>query len=190
MDPNYYILHTNLGILYAAKKEYPKAEQYFKSAINLNSSSPAPEYFYGRYLVEQKKYNEAEAYLKKALVKSPNHIQSKQLLQSISNKIVSFEEKVKVLQEKIKNTANAESYINLSLLYYRNGKYELVISTCKELLKIDPNNVPAYNNICSAYNQMKQWKLGAEACKKALEINPNHELAKNNLKWSTDNINN
>ncbi|WP_024769002.1 tetratricopeptide repeat protein [Aquimarina macrocephali] len=187
--PKYYILYINLGVAHGAKKEYSTAEHYFKSAIHLNSSSPAPEYYYGRYLSEQKKYNEAEIYLKKALIKSPNHILSKQLLKHIANKVVTSEKEIKPLLEKIKTNPDIESYINLSLIYYRNEKYELVISTCKEVLKIDPNNVAAYNNICSAYNQMKQWKLGAEACKKALEIDPKHQLAKNNLKWATDNIN-
>ncbi|WP_106794937.1 lipopolysaccharide assembly protein LapB [Aquimarina sp. Aq78] len=190
LTPNYHILHTNLGIVHGAKKEYTTAEHYFKSAIQLNSSSPAPEYYYGRYLSEQKKYNEAEIYLKKALVKSPNHILSKQLLKNITNKIAASEDKIKSLLKKIKTNPDIESYINLSLIYYKNKKYELVISTCKELLKIDPNNTLAYNNICSAHNQMEQWKLGAEACKKALEINPDYQLAKNNLKWATDNINN
>ncbi|WP_438422360.1 hypothetical protein [Aquimarina macrocephali] len=188
--PKYYILYINLGIAYGAKKEHSTAEHYFKSAIQLNNSSPAPEFYYARYLSEQKKYNEAEIYLKKALVKSPNHILSKELLKQISNKVVTSEKEIKPLLEKIKTNPDIKSYINLSLIYYRDGKYKLVISTCKELLKIDPNNTLAYNNICSAYNQMEQWELGAEACRKALEINPDYELAKNNLKWATDNINN
>ncbi len=189
LTPNYYILYINLGIVYGAKKEYSKAEHYFKSAIQLNSSSPAPEYYYGRYLSEQKKYNKAQIYLKKALVKSPNHLLSKELLKHISDKIVTSDEEIKTLLEEIKTNPNIESYLNLSLIYYRDEKYELVISTCKELLKIDPDNALAYNNICSAHNQMEQWKLGAEACKKALEINPDYQLAKNNLKWAIDNIN-
>ncbi len=181
--PNYHVLHINLGIVHGAKKDYSTAERYFKSAIHINSSSPAAEYYYGRYLSEQKKYNEAKIYLTKALAKSPNHILSKELLKHISNKTTTSE-------EKIKTNPDIESYLNLSLIYYKDKKYELVISTCKEVLKLDPYNALAYNNICSAHNQMKQWKLGAEACKKALEINPDYILAKNNLKWATNNIDN
>ncbi len=189
LQPNYCLIHINLGIVYSGKKNYVKAEQYFKSALAFNITSPDPEYFYARYLVSQNKYTAAENYLKKALVKSPNHSQSIQLLNSISEKIISPEQEIKILLEKVKNDPTSENYINLSLKYYKKGAYKSVISTCKELLNIDPNNVAAYNNICSAYNQMKQWKLGAEACKKALEINPDFQLAKNNLKWATDNIN-
>jgi len=186
--PNYYILHINFGVLYGAQKNHIRATQYFKSAINLNTSSPAPEYYFGKYLYEQKKYSEAEVYLKKALVKSSNHIQSKQLLGIISQKKMNSKNELNALSEKVKATPTVEHYINLSHKYYQNQQFELVISTCKELLKIDPENSIAFNNICSAYNQLKQWKLGAEACKRALEINPNFQLAKNNLKWATNNI--
>ncbi|MDH7445055.1 tetratricopeptide repeat protein [Aquimarina sp. 2201CG14-23] len=189
LSPNYYVLHINLAILYDAKNNVPKAEKYFKSALKLNTISPSPDYYYARYLVEQKRYTEAQTYLKKALTKSPNHIQSKNLLSSIANKNTNPEDKVKTLLQKVKSAPNVESYIELSLIYYRNKEYQLVISTCKELLEIDPNNAVAYNNMCSAYNQMKQWKLGAEACRNALKIDPNYQLAKNNLKWATDNIN-
>ncbi len=188
LTPNYYSLHINLGIVYNAKKQKDKAEQYFKSALNLNSSSPAPEYFYARYLSKHRRYTESEKFLKKALVKSPNHIQSKQLLKGISNKLISPEEEVKMLLQKINKDPRSEDYINLSLIYYRQGSYKLAIETCYDLLKIDPNNILAYNNICSSYNQMQQWELGAEACKKALEVDPNYQLAKNNLKWAEDNI--
>jgi len=190
LSPNYYSLHINLGILYDAKNNVTKAEQYFKSALKLNPISPSPDYYYARYLVKQKRYLEAQIHLKKALVKSPNHIQSKNLLNSITDKHVNTQNEAKILSQKIKNNPDVESYIQLSLMYYKNKEYQLVISTCKELLKIDPNNAVAYNNMCSAYNQMKQWKLGAEACKNAIKIDPNYQLAKNNLKWATNNIDN
>ncbi|MHA7059940.1 tetratricopeptide repeat protein [Aquimarina sp. M1] len=187
--PNYVVLHINFGILYGALNDHIKAKQYFESAIALKSSSPSPEYYYARYLSGQRKYKESERFLRKALAKSPNHILSKQLLEKISGKMINPEEEIKILTERIKTNPNPENYLNLSLKYYEQQKYALVINTCKELLKIDPNNALAYNNICSSYNQLKQWKLGAEACKKALEIKPNYQLAKNNLKWSLDNIN-
>ncbi len=190
LEPNYCLIHINLAIAYGGKKNHAKAEQYFNSALAFNITSPDPEYFYAKYLISQNKYTEAENYLKKALIKSPNHSQSIQLLNSISKKTTSLKQEIKILQEKIKEQPTPDVYIELSLKYYKLKEYKMVISICKELLKIDPNNVLAYNNICSAYNQMKQWKLGAQACREALKIDSNFQLAKNNLKWATDNINN
>ncbi|WP_299901539.1 tetratricopeptide repeat protein [uncultured Aquimarina sp.] len=190
IEPNYCLIHINLGIAYSGKKNYSKAEKYFNSALQFNISSPDPEYFYARYLVNQNEYDKAESLLKKALLKSPNHFQSKQLLNSISNKTKESEEEIKTLQEKIKKQPNPDLYIELSLKFYKKGDYQSVISVCKNLLKIDPNNAIAYNNICSAYNQMQKWELGAAACEAALKINPDFKIARNNLKWATNNIKN
>ncbi|GAA4108405.1 hypothetical protein GCM10022393_04480 [Aquimarina addita] len=186
--PNYYTLHINLAILYGATQNHSKAEEYFKSAINLNSNSPSPEYYYGRYLSKQKKYQEAEKHLKKALKNSPNHIQSKQLLANISNLLVNSEKEIKDLEEKAKNEPSLDILLNLSLKYYQNKEYQMVINTSKKLLKSHPTSSVAFNNMCAAYNQLREWELGAKACEKALEINPDYQLARNNLKWATDNI--
>lgn len=190
LSPNYYTLHINLAILYGAIQNHTKAEEYFKSAINLNANSPSPEYYYGRYLSNQKKYQEAEKHLEKALENSPNHIQSKKLLTNISNMLVSPKKEIADLEEKAKKTPSLDVLLNLSLKYYQNKEYQMVVNTSEKLLKSYPNTSTAYNNMCAAYNQMKKWKLGAEACKKAIKINPEFQLAKNNLKWATDNINN
>ncbi len=190
LEPNYSLIHINLGIAYSGKKDHIKAEKYFNSALGFNITSPDPEYFYARYLVNLNKYQRAENLLKKALLKSPNHWQSKQLLNSIAGKIKTPKQEIKALQEKIKYQPNPSLYIELSLKYYQNKEYLKSIQTSTEVLKLEPNNANAYNNLCAAYNQLKKWKLGAEACKKALEIKPDFKLAKNNLKWATDNIKN
>ncbi|WP_299189628.1 tetratricopeptide repeat protein [uncultured Aquimarina sp.] len=190
INPNYYTLHINLGILNGAVNNHNKAIEHFNTAIKLNTTSSEPEYYYARYLVGLKKYKEASIYLNKAIAKSKNDILSKTLLQEISSKIISPEEEIQNLINQIKKKPSPGLYIDLSLKYYQNREYLKSIQTSKELLKLEPNNPNAYNNLCAAYNQLKEWKLGAEACKKALEIDPDFQLAKNNLKWATDNINN
>ncbi|WP_298320177.1 tetratricopeptide repeat protein [uncultured Aquimarina sp.] len=188
--PNYYVLHINLGILYHSTNNESKAIEHFKKALNLNSSSPDPEYCYAIFLIDKKRYTEAEKYLNLAIQKSPNHIRSKELLTEISGKATNYQEEIKDLENNTKEINSIENHIELSLKYYDAKNYNKAIETCKEILKIDPNNANAYNNLCASYNQLKKWKLGAEACKKALEISPNFQLAKNNLKWATDNIDN
>ncbi len=190
LNPNYYTLHINLGILYGGLNNQKKALEHFDIALGLNSSSPAPEYYYARYLVDQKKYNDAAQYLRKAIAKSPNHTKSKELLNSIGDKIATPKDEIQKIIDQIKQNPDPSLYLDLSIKYYVIGDYEMSIAACKELLKLAPNNADAYNNMCVAYNQLKQWKLGAEACKKALEINSDFQLAKNNLKWATNNIKN
>lgn len=186
--PNYYTLYINLGILNEGMSKHNKAVENFEKAISFNTSSPAPEYYYARYLVGQKKYNKAGSYLRKAIEKSPNHTKSKDLLSRISKDIITPEEEIAELLKKIQSTPSTKLYLDLSIKYYGIKDYEKSISACKELLKLDPKNADAYNNICVSYNQLKKWTLGAEACKKAIELSPEFQLAKNNLKWAESNI--
>ncbi|SEM20810.1 Tetratricopeptide repeat-containing protein [Aquimarina amphilecti] len=187
--PNYYVLHINLGILYHSTNNEAKAIEHFKKALNLNSSSPDPEYCYAIFLIDKERYIEAEKYLNLAIQKSPNHIRSKELLAKISGNTNNHKQEITKLENNITNNNSLENYIELSLRYYDIKNYEKVIETCKIILKLDPKNINAYNNLCAAYNQLKKWELGEEACKKALEIDPDFQLAKNNLRWATDNIN-
>ncbi|MCX2764569.1 tetratricopeptide repeat protein [Aquimarina muelleri] len=188
--PNYYTLYINLAILNDGMNNHTKAVEHFKAALSLNSLSPAPEFYYARYLIDRQKFSEAEIYLKKAIQKSPNHTKSKELLNLISGNLKTAEEEIEELTDLIKKNPSPDLYLDLSFTYYKNKKFKMSIAACEELLKLDPNNADAYNNMCAAYNQLKEWKRGAEACEKAIKINPDFQLAKNNLKWAKDNINN
>jgi tetratricopeptide (TPR) repeat protein len=67
--------YTSLGTLYFKVPGWPvgfgddeKAEQLLKKALTLNPQGIDPNYFYGDFLLEQKRYNEAE----QALVRAQN----------------------------------------------------------------------------------------------------------------------
>ena len=185
---NYYSLHINLGILNAAQNKHIEAQQFFEKAIDLQFSSPDPEYFYARYLNKQKDYKNAEKYLKLAIKKSNNHLLSKQLLSEVSKHIKTPEQEITELIHQIKNNPTIENYINLSLKYYEIKEYKKVLLNSQKALEIAPNSALVYNNMCAAYNQLQQWELGVKACQKALALNPSLQIAKNNLKWATSSL--
>ena len=190
IQPNYYILEINLGILYGALKNNQKAEAHFLKAISLNSSAPSPEYYYARYLNENGQGRSAIKYLHKALQKSSSHIPSQMLLNAISVKEPSLETQIENLNIKIKSEkTNPDLYIELSEKLYLNSQYEKAIDVCIQLLKFAPNNKLAYNNMCASYNQLKEWDLAKTACQNALTIDPNFQIAKNNLNWANRELN-
>lgn len=185
IQPNYYILEINLGVLYGALKNNQKAEAHFLKAISLNSSAPSPEYYYARYLNENGQGRSAIKYLHKALQKSSSHIPSQMLLKAISLKEPSLETQIENLNIKIKSEkTNQDLYIELSEKLYLNSQYEKAVDVCIQLLKFAPNNKLAYNNMCASYNQLKEWDLAKTACQNALTIDPNFQIAKNNLNWA------
>lgn len=190
IQPNYYILEINLGILYGALKNNQKAEAHFLKAISLNSSAPSPEYYYARFLNENGQGRSAIKYLHKALQKSSSHIPSQMLLNAISVKEPSLETQIENLNIKIKSEkTNPDLYIELSEKLYLNNQYEKAIDVCIQLLKFAPNNKLAYNNMCASYNQLKEWDLAKTACQNALTIDPNFQIAKNNLNWANRELN-
>jgi len=190
IQPNYYILEINLGVLYGALKNNQKAEAHFLKAISLNSSAPSPEYYYARYLNENGQGRSAIKYLHKALQKSSSHIPSQMLLNAISVKEPSLETQIENLNIKIKSEkTNPDLYIELSEKLYLNNQYEKAIDVCIQLLKFAPNNKLAYNNMCASYNQLKEWDLAKTACQNALTIDPNFQIAKNNLNWANRELN-
>lgn len=190
IQPNYYILEINLGVLYGALKNNQKAEAHFLKAISLNSSAPSPEYYYARFLNENGQGRSAIKYLHKALQKSSSHIPSQMLLNTISVKEPSLETQIENLNIKIKSEkTNPDLYIELSEKLYLNSQYEKAIDVCIQLLKFAPNNKLAYNNMCASYNQLKEWDLAKTACQNALTIDPNFQIAKNNLNWANRELN-
>ncbi|MCC6207030.1 MAG: hypothetical protein IT488_02595 [Gammaproteobacteria bacterium] len=67
-------IYTSLGSLYYQVPGWPvgfgddeEAEKYLKKALSLNPDGIDPNYFYGDYLLDQKRYEEAVRYLEKAL---------------------------------------------------------------------------------------------------------------------------
>ena len=77
-----------------------------------------------------------------------------------------------------------DNYLNLSLVYHQNKRYQDSISAAKKAIQLRPNFPEAYNNIAADYEDMHQWDQAIEAAKKALQLRPDFQLAKNNLAWS------
>lgn len=187
-SPNYSTLYVNLGILNGAQKKHDKAIKYFEKAKKLNLNSPAPYYYYARYLFNKKKYLKSKKLLNEAILLSPNHSLSTNLLSQIEQKNINELKLLKKTQKNVLKNPTAKGFLELSYKYYDLQKYPEAIYICKEGLKVYPNNANLYNNLCVNYNQLKQWKKGIQACEKALKLKPNFQLAKNNLRWAQKSI--
>ena len=71
-------VYTSLGTLYYRVPRWPigfgdddKAETYLRKALDLNPEGIDPNYFYGDFLAQQGKYDQARAYLEKAMAAPP-----------------------------------------------------------------------------------------------------------------------
>ncbi len=213
--PYYYILHINMGVLAEALGKKEEAEQDYKNALAYGPGYVESYYYYARYLFNNGRVDEAEVYCNKGLDLFAGHLYSRYLLMDILNYKKDWKKLAEVAQATLsmygadekasmylkvagnpgssdalsENKAqSASSLLNLSLAYYRAGKFDECIATCYKAIALQPNYPEAYNNLCSAYNSQQKWDSGVWACNKAIEQRPDFQLAKNNLKWAQDEL--
>jgi tetratricopeptide (TPR) repeat protein len=158
LAPNYQYIYINLGILKSATGD-ASAENYFRKAIELNSNNPESYVFYGDYLLKTGRTAEAKMVIEQGLTTSPDN-------------------------RKIATPATAEDYLNLSLSYYNEGKFQECINAAYQSLAVKPDYDLAYNNICAAYNQLHNWDSAIVAGKKGLQLNPDNPRIQANLNAS------
>ncbi|PZR72977.1 MAG: hypothetical protein DLM73_11765 [Chthoniobacterales bacterium] len=77
-----------------------------------------------------------------------------------------------------------ESYLALSLQFYREGRYFESVVASRLALDLRPGYAEAWNNIGAAYNQLGRYDEAAAACEQALRYKPDFDLARNNLEYA------
>jgi tetratricopeptide (TPR) repeat protein len=182
--PSWFYAHINMGIVLNSQGKLEEAEKYYANAMNYGKHSPEPFYFYGRYLYEHERYNESKEYLEKGLALSPQHGPIKTYLDLLVGLADMDENSIKKMQEMAEETNSFESYINLSLSYYKLKQFENSAKAAEKAVEINPESAIAYNNVCAAQCALGNWQAAIAACNKALEIDPGFERAKNNLNWA------
>jgi len=210
-NPSYAVIYINLGILKKTTGDKVSAENNFKKAISCPGYKDLSLYYYGRFLTELGRDEEAEQNLTKAININPNFYDAQSLLLSVYHNKNEWE-KMKILAQNIlqyiPNDENAkkyldiaihkktivasmeeeaskaptpDKYLNLSLKYCKIGENEKSIVAAYQAIKLKSDFPAAYNNIGIAYVNLKDYDKAIEAYTKALSIYPDYQLAKNNL---------
>ncbi|GAB4136708.1 MAG: hypothetical protein Fur0041_11260 [Bacteroidia bacterium] len=179
--PNYSYLHINMGIALNVMKKPAEAESHYRTAISVDSLNPEGYYYYGLFLMQNQRMNEAISILNKGKQLSPMH-------EGINTALAPYASGGNILspldaaKENAKKNPTPENYIALSLAYYNNSDYLNCAAAAEEAARIKPDYGIAWNNICAAYNKAGEFEKALEAGKKAVALQPNDELSKNNLK--------
>jgi tetratricopeptide (TPR) repeat protein len=212
--PNYPILEVNTGIAYGVLNQPAEAEAHFRRAVALAPEDSQTHYFYGRWLSGLGRTQEAIAELKSAIAKNPPWMDPRTLLMEIYFRLgdgpalkqlaqdtlqiapgdatvqrylassQNMRDPISAAEYLAQSQPTPDNYLNLSLVYHQNKRYQDSINAAKKAIQLRPNFPEAYNNIDADYEDMHQWDLAIEAAKKALQLRPDFQLAKNNLAWS------
>lgn len=182
--PNYSYGLINMAIAKNKTGDTKTAEVNYKRAIELEPKNPECYYFYGLFLMEKMRYDEARGILQRGRDISPRHEGINIALAPLENKAV--HSPVDLALETLKKNATPENYVNLSLAYYNAGRFMESAQAAEEAAKLRPDYGLAYNNICAAYNRCGEFEKAEKAGEKAVSLNPNDELSKNNYKAAVD----
>jgi tetratricopeptide (TPR) repeat protein len=154
------------------------AEDYYLKAIMHGPNNPECYYFYGLFLVQKNRIDEARKILNEGLRISPDHEGINILLGSLKN---NFQSILDIARNTAAQNPTPDNYLNLSLQLYNAGLFSESADAAKEAVKIKPDYELGYNNICAAYNKIGEFDSAVVAGQKAVQLNPNDQLAKNNL---------
>jgi tetratricopeptide (TPR) repeat protein len=212
-SPNYSILEINLGVAAGELNRDAEAEQHFRRAITLAPEESQSYFFYGRWLQRRGRVPEAISILIKAAALNPADLAPRSILmllyvqqsdwvhlKQVADEVLSvvprdpgalrYAELARKGRAEVPGTqsvaaaATAESHLNLSLEYYKKGRYEDCLREAQEALKLRPDYAEAYNNIAAAYQAMGRWDDAIRAAQHALKLKPDLQIARNNLAYA------
>ncbi len=168
--------YLNLSLKYYQKKQYLKCIEAAQKAVDLNPNySEAYNNICSAYNLLGN-YEKAITACNKALSIKPNYNLAKNNLKDVLNR----QSKLEKSRQAVTDNPSEANYLNLSLLYYKNGMYTKSLETATDGVNKYPNSDNLYNNICASYNGLKEWDKAMEAAEKGLAINPNNQILKNN----------
>jgi tetratricopeptide (TPR) repeat protein len=84
-------------------------------------------------------------------------------------------------QTQAKTEPTVDHYLALSIVYFKDHRYNDSIAACREALKINPSQAEAFSNIAAAYHAMGKLDDTIAALREAVRISPDLPTAKSNL---------
>jgi uncharacterized protein (TIGR02996 family) len=200
--PNYPALEINLGVVNGAMADRgdaarsAEAEQHFLRAIALAPADNAPHAYYGRWLEQHGRTDEAVPQLKTAIALDPPRLFQHELLieaythagdlgaarEAAQDTLAIAPDDAAAQQMLLRPPVQDVAFwINLSLALYKQAQYAQSIESARHALQLDPNSVEAYTNIGASYGAMQQWDEAVRNEREALRLRPGYHLALNNL---------
>jgi tetratricopeptide (TPR) repeat protein len=214
LTPNYSTLEINLGVASGALHLDAESEVHFRRAIALASRDSQPHYYYGRWLRERARIQEAMSELRQSATLNPADLDSRYLLMAIyagqSNwfelghvagdilriapadpealrylgMVRNANDRIAAAERGVITQPTPENYLNLSQLYCQNGRFSDCVSAATQALRLRPDYAEAYNNIAAGNESMGRWDDSIAAAQEAIRLKPDFQLARNNLAYA------
>ncbi|OGK13252.1 hypothetical protein A3A93_00540 [Candidatus Roizmanbacteria bacterium RIFCSPLOWO2_01_FULL_38_12] len=150
----------------------------FSYAAQFDTQNPFIFNNYGLVLLNEKKYNEAEIYFKKALELDPNYWEAMNNLGFSANLKGDKQKTKEYFLKSIEINDNQIVNENLALFLKENESAEELIRFLEQAVKKFPRHQKFHIMLMLKYIERGEIEKAKEICVKALVINPNPELKK------------
>ncbi len=206
-------LEVHLAQLAASAGRDAEVESHFRRAIAFDPSySPAYSY-YSQWLLGRQRSAEAFDNALKAAKLDPRDLVARHTLmdvyadrsdwaslQRIANESLRLDpndpdgqrglrvsetglDEVRRIEKAVKANPTPDNYLSLSVVYFRNARYEDSIAAAREALKLHPDLPEAYFNMASVYHVMGKDDETIAALREVLRIRPDFQMARSNLNY-------
>jgi len=163
-----------LGLVFKKTGRIKESITALEKAVNLCSYDGEIFNNLAASLIDLKRFDEAEIYLRKALKLKPNYTTASINLGKVLTKLKKFAEAENILK-KMKNLEpeNVEVLNSLGVCLIDLGKMEEAEQLLKCAIKLKPDFTSAYNNLTRALRELNKDDECEKYLKKIIRLNPN-----------------
>lgn len=187
INPNYYGLFYNIGLIYQKKKNYNKAITFYNKAIEKNSQLYQAYNNLGVVFNNLEEYDKSIKSLNKAIVIKPDYDEAYNNLGNTFNDLKMYDKAIESYKKAIELNPNEYAkYYNLGNSYYKKKDYDNAILNYIKAAKRNPDFSDIYNNMGNTYyfkgekaTATKYWKKAA----KLGNIKTQNYLRKRGISW-------
>ena len=183
----YWGVYFNAGALCFNEKEWDKAIERFKRAIELEPDSFSAHFYLAQAYLQGGEEALAESTLMEIVEHSPQTewiAKAAEILVNRYTREKRWDEALSILRKWIAIDTSGDAHYFMGVIYA--NKYndtqdkeyaDSAIVYFEESLKLNPDNSDTYYNLGNLYAQLKQYDKAIEEFEKATELNPNDEEA-------------
>lgn len=153
IDPKYYPIYNQRGLIYQYKGDLVKAEAAFKQSLELAKDDPVVRYNLAQVYLSQGKLDEALDMLAAGVALDPSSAQ----LQLLYGKVLAVKGRLNEAEQALSKATeleplNASSWLNLGQVYYLEKNYSQAVDALGKAIELDPLSYPeAYFYLGRAY---------------------------------------
>lgn len=177
VDPNAEKLHRE-AIEFARKKEFTKAIENWRQAIDLNAADPDYHFYMGIAYLELKQPQNAVDPLNMVVTLCPVYPKAFLYLGTLYLKLRKFEQAEKYIRESLFFFPKyAPSFLNLGIIYSILRNHDKAVQMYQKAIELDSREPRAYLGLAKIYSLQGENEKANDCFHKVIELDKTQQLA-------------